>query len=566
MNSPVARMHVDAAALLAYYLERVTRRACPSAFVLKGATAFDKSAGASMGWSQESSMQIPDGWQRLGTFTLGALELVGELVLDSERTALRLFYESPTGSRYDSNLWWGTDLIKRIVGTLHDGRQVTLVDCLLQGTRSTLGGKTALTIYPHYVIHGPGHLDPAAPSITQIQVEIEDAATLFYDFDAFGVVVDEARPLVQTLIEHQRASMARFMEEHGGGPGRSIPDAGPDAMATYFSGRRELAKIDTCLGTILVQHNPLPSFGGPDGTAIGDRITISLDFAMPRSFADARNALLSVVHFFSLLLGRQQNLMSLHVSTIGKEHFLDVYWSSPPRRQESSALGPHPAELLIDPLNDETEFRSILPRWLRREPEWKDARERFTTCFYQQNVLTTDRLVAAANMFDILPVSAVPTQVEIGDDLREARDVARASFLALPNSPERDSVLGVLGHIGKPTVKRRIRHRARPIVAAIGNSVPKLIAVLDAAVNCRNHYVHGTDPECNYVENFIDTAGFFTDALEFVFGASDLIEDGWNIEAWHRTRGGRHHPFGDFTENYRARLARLEALLPLRSE
>jgi hypothetical protein len=93
-------------------------------------------------------------------------------------------------------------------------------------------------------------------------------------------------------------------------------------------------------------------------------------------------------------------------------------------------------------------------------------------------------------------------------------------------------------------------------VAAIGNNLPKLIAVLDAAVNCRNHYVHGREPECNYVDNFVDTAACFTGALEFVFGASDLTEDGWDIKAWHRARSGRHHPFGDFTENYRARVGK----------
>jgi hypothetical protein len=511
-------------------------------------------------------MQVPEGWQRLGTFTLGDHELVGELVLDAERSSLRLFYESPTGSPSDSPLWWATDLVKRIVGTLHDGRKITLVDCLPQGSQSTFGGKTALTIYPHYVIHGQGHLDPETPSIAQMEVVIEDAATLFYDFDAFGVVMRDGRPLVQALIDHRRASMARFLEKHGGGQARSIPDAGPDAMAAYFSGNRELAKVSTCLGTVLIQHNPLPSFGGPSGAAIGDQITITLEFPAPRSFDDARSALLSLVRFFSLLLGRQQNLMSLRVSTAGEERPFDVYWSSPPRREATSALKPHPAELLIDPLNDEAEFCSVLSRWLEREREWKDARERFATCFYQQNLLTIDRLVGAANMFDILPASAVPAQVEIGDDLRDARDVARASFLALPNSSERDSVLGALGRVGKPSLKRKIRHRAAPIVAAIGKRLPKLTAVLDAAVNCRNHYVHGTDPECNYVENFIDTAGFFTDALEFVFGTSDLFEDGWNVEAWNRTRGGRHHPFGDFTGNYRARLARLEELLTLRSD
>ena len=511
-------------------------------------------------------MQIPHDWQKFGTFTLGKLELVGELVLDLERTSLRLFYESPTESPYGFHSFGGPDALNHIVGTLHDGRQVTLIDCIPQGTQSRVGGKTVLTIFPHFVIHGASHIDAQLPSITRLIFEIEDAATLFYDFDAFSVTWSDARPLVQALIENRRASLARFTQEHGGGPVRSLPDAGPDAIAAYFSGCRELAKVDTCLGTVLVQHNPLPTFGGPVGVEINDAITITLDSERPRLFAETITALLAVVRFFSLLLGRQQNLTALRMSTPGDGPLLDVYWSSPPRRQKSSAPAPHPAELLVDPLKDGIEFSSLLPLWLEREPKWKDSRERFAACFYQQNVVSIDRLVAAANMFDILPGSAVPSKVKIDDELGSARDFARESFLALPASPERDSVLSALGRIGRPSLKRKVRYRAAPIVAAIGPYVPKLIAVLDAAIDCRNHYVHGTDLECNYAENFIDTAGFFTDALEFVFGASDLMEDGWDIEAWHRTRSGRHHPFGDFSENYSARLTRLETLLPLSAD
>jgi hypothetical protein len=68
-------------------------------------------------------------------------------------------------------------------------------------------------------------------------------------------------------------------------------------------------------------------------------------------------------------------------------------------------------------------------------------------------------------------------------------------------------------------------------------SFPDSYLVLDEAVNCRNHYVHGSRAKIDDQEHFFETVPFFTDTLEFVFAASDLIEAGWNITSSRMNRG-----------------------------
>ncbi len=134
-------------------------------------------------------------------------------------------------------------------------------------------------------------------------------------------------------------------------------------------------------------------------------------------------------------------------------------------------------------------------------------------------------------MFDILPASAVPPDVTLPPELIDARLRGRELFGALPDTPERNSVLNALGRIGKSNLKGKIRHRAESILNALGDRFENLMSVVDEAVDCRNHYVHGNPPSYDYASNFLETAAFFTDTLEFVFGASDLMQSGWDIRA-----------------------------------
>ncbi|MFQ5853662.1 MAG: HEPN domain-containing protein, partial [Candidatus Binatia bacterium] len=168
--------------------------------------------------------------------------------------------------------------------------------------------------------------------------------------------------------------------------------------------------------------------------------------------------------------------------------------------------------------------------------------------------------IGSANMFDILPSSAVPPNAQLPKELNAAKETSREIFKQLTQSPERDSVLAALGRVGKSSLKQKIRHRAQFLIEAVGERFPEIITVTDEAVNCRNHYVHGSEPRFDYSDNF-GTVIFFTDTLEFVFAASELIEAGWDVKAWSEIGTTMSHPFARYCVNYAENLRKLKALL-----
>jgi len=92
--------------------------------------------------------------------------------------------------------------------------------------------------------------------------------------------------------------------------------------------------------------------------------------------------------------------------------------------------------------------------------------------FAQQKSYDIDRLIRSANMFDILPDSAVPPETLLSKEIISAKDNCRRMFKALPESPERDSVLSVLGRIGKSSLKNKIRYRGNILIAVLKNTSP----------------------------------------------------------------------------------------------
>jgi hypothetical protein len=221
-----------------------------------------------------------------------------------------------------------------------------------------------------------------------------------------------------------------------------------------------------------------------------------------------------------------------------------------PRRKSSGGLPtPQSFDILLNAVAQPEDFARVLECWLARAADWHDARWRFFNSFARQRTYDIDRLVGAANMFDILPSSAAPDLVPITDDLERAQKASRELFRALPPTPERDSILGALGRIGRSSLKHKVRYRAARVVELAGEWFPDLLTVADESVNCRNYYVHGSGSPFDYDRNF-NAVIFFTDTLEFVFAASDLIEAGWDIRSWIRHGTTMSHPFGRYRVGY----------------
>jgi hypothetical protein len=159
-------------------------------------------------------------------------------------------------------------------------------------------------------------------------------------------------------------------------------------------------------------------------------------------------------------------------------------------------------------------------------------------------------------MFDIFPATAYP-KAELPDEIASAARLADQLFRPLTEGPERSSILVALKKLGERSLKQKVRFRAES--TGLDVLFPGLVEILDDAVDCRNHYVHGFKPKFDYDANF-NAVCLFTNALEFVFGASDFIDCGWDIHSWKEGRPQDEHPFGSFVIDYKVQRDRYFSL------
>jgi hypothetical protein len=425
-----------------------------------------------------------------------------------------------------------------------------MINCvtLQQGGSPTATGEasTILELFPHFVASGDRFIAPDEASIDSVSFSFGDAAILFYDFDAFGYVID-AKPFIETIAHANKLS-------------REIP-VGPFPLIGYFTGKLSILNVETLLGGVSVDHNLRQDMGGPSGIRITSSIRVTISFISPVKFEEAMLRATTLLDFFGLIVGNPRSLVEMRLSSELAARELRVYWSMfPDREAKRSDMKPQPADVLVPGVQERAQFSSVLAGWLARQAEFRDARRRFLESFENGEVYGINRLVASANMFDILPPSAVPQGVELPAELLEAKSKCRELFTALNESPERDSVLSALGRIGKSGLRSKACHWASILSDGLGKALDEIDLVLAEAVKCRNHYVHGSEASFDYAQNF-DIVTFFIDALEFVFAASDLAECGWSVSTWRERGSSLTHPFARFLSNYPPRLKALKKLL-----
>jgi hypothetical protein len=474
-------------------------------------------------------------------------EVQGDLIFKGPKTTLDLF----------SKDFFSTHALQDgcILGALHDLTKVSLINCITtQGPGHGSRGDERYhfaSVFPHFVIFGNEHITSADRKIGAMSFHVNDAENLFYDFDAFGKVID-AKPQIAQLLETKKNI------------GRDV-SIGDDPMIFYFTGKYEILKVETVLGTISAVHCPSYQFPGPRGISVDNKIKINLEFKSPATIEEATTGVYTLLRFLEIIAGRPQTLLGLSFIIHDPElapTILDVYWSMMPVREDDEEQRPHPADLPIQAVRDPDHFGSVLAAWLERDAAWRNARSSFSNAFRLQHNFTIDRLVGAANMFDILPASAVPYDVQLTPEVAEAKAASRALFKALQISPERDSILNALGRLGKASLKHKVSARAKLILDFIPTRFPDLVLVLNEAVDCRNYFVHGSKAKMDYIANF-DQVSFFTEALEFTFAASDLIECGWDIVEWSKKSSTVSHPFDRFRLDYKPRLDDLKRALTI---
>jgi len=241
---------------------------------------------------------------------------------------------------------------------------------------------------------------------------------------------------------------------------------------------------------------------------------------------------------------------------------LRVHWNYAPKAQKSgdSQRNPSPGDVPLDPVRRGAEFNSVIKYWIEHDRERRTARVQYLSCLQRGNYYSVDRLVAAANMFDVLPSEATSVPSELSDDLSEARSSILSTLRKLPRSQDRDSAISAIARMGKPSLPKKVAHRARIVTEQVGSAFPDLAYVLKTAISCRNQFVHGGSDTFDFeaAEPFVP---FLTDALEFVFSASEFIEAGWDAAGWNREAHGTGHNFARFRWGYKEIVFKLKETL-----
>jgi ApeA N-terminal domain 1 len=419
-----------------------------------------------------------------GTFELAGDRVVfGSLLVAGRKSRLTLFDDSefppvPAAYRY-------------LAGELHDGELVTLFDCVLESMKNRRMKesrvKSLAHIFPNTIIIGPRHVPREGECVSEISVLLKDAHSVFYDFDAFSTVL-RPEPFVP-LLKQDKAAI------------RSV-EIGDNPIIGYFAGRHEIARFSSSFGRFSARHRVSETMGGPAGWRLDSQVAVSLGLDEPLAFKDAMRRVHALIRFFEFIIGRRQALkgveIRLHHQTPseGPLRVVEAYAPQAENGRYRERASPGPCDVLLCTVEGSEEFCAVAKNYFEGDGSRLDARVRLAENI-RRNSYTVDRLVSAANMFDIFPKSCYPAAAALSDEVINARDDARKSFKSLPSSIERDSMLSALSRIDQMTLKKKVLARLNS--SGILSKFSGLDDVLKEAVNCRNHYVHGSPGKIDYV-------------------------------------------------------------------
>ena len=217
---------------------------------------------------------------------------------------------------------------------------------------------------------------------------------------------------------------------------------------------------------------------------------------------------------------KQQKLESIEFSTVSEKFRHDVrlktYFTTPIIPTNFSDSGQrriHSLSLLIDPIQRREEFTDIVDKWFKKAKANTVARTRVLTEWGSAQY-GTDRLIRAANSFDLLE-----------------------------------------GKSEENGLANRIISRSKETIEKFPKNMQNALKdVIKSAVTCRNQFVHGPRKGKKAV-NYGNCVIFYSDTLEFLFLASELVDCGWNMNSWMSKKARDWHPFvlyiDSFDDRYR---------------
>lgn len=454
-----------------------------------------------------------------------------------------------------------------IHGLLSGGAKASLLQCaLLRTSRHTRNREVQFEsrIFPSFVVVGDEFVRSNEPEIRAVRYHFSNVSYLVSGaktFQSLSPTPSNAR----ILLKQEHDEMKKIWDEHGLPEREFDPEIGEQPQLLYFSGLHNITSFDVNLARISLTNKTSYGMGNSKGIDFKNEVVANIEFFEPKTLDSALHALRTLHGFFELCLGERQRFCWIELELIHRRenvegrpyHTARLYWSLGNKRVDhdsDDSLG----DILLEPDRQPEEFSAVVTGWMNSVEDMGDPRERFATAFFGRYGI--NRLVGAANMFDLLPEGRAPAKVKLDDELEAAVKQSRETFKALGESSARQSVLSALGRVGHASLRDKVYHLADNIFPYVGGKCPDLKIPCHHAVLARNHYVHGSPASFDYQKNLAELA-FITDTLEFIFATSDLLDLGWNMNRWLTGFHSVSHPFSNYIMGYKDNIERLKKLV-----
>lgn len=474
-----------------------------------------------------------------GFFNILDQEIFGTLKLDGEGTLITFKSKSPIPPLSGFNYLTGIGFDHKIISCLQ------CVDVGFEQNYHHGGTEFTASVFPHYVSIGDAAVDATENSITNICFTTNDLPTLFNDRSAFGHLFSAENQLKALLIRNHE-----IIKEHSNITWElALPEISETPHLLYWTGKIDIFKCSTEIGVLTVTHSPSFSVDGKSGIMCENNIAANLEYSNPISFEKAIDNISTFSRFFSIVAGRTQKVSSIKIKTIESlsDNYTHIYCSY--NSSTSAAPLQDSNDTPLNPIHRPDEFSAVLQNWINREQDWRIGRIQYLNGLNKNRSYDTDRLVSAANAFDILPSKATIANKEITEEYSIARDECIKILKTLPNSEDRGAAIGVMKRWGRANLRSKTLHRAEIVKSHIPQISVGIDRILILAIKTRNYFVHGSD-EFNY-KKYEDFLPLFTDALEFVFSASDMIECGWEPKLWLKSRPSYSHNYSYFINSFK---------------
>ena len=501
--------------------------------------------------------------KNLGLFAINGKEYLGEMELGNIESRLVIYLNDFHSN--SSDIQCATCIQGKL---LSDSKIVTFIDAALidisDSHNLVANGNyermQKLTFDLRFIIFGNDSISDSEKCFNSIEFFIPDASTLFM-YDSFNMIFNMRKENIEDILKEENE-----ITENLYGISKDVADYrfGDNPEVYIYTGADVLHCFDIEAGIIKIKNNAFSNISANKGFEVVNNISCVFESNEDMNFFEVLKSSYPIVNLFELILGKRQFLCEYKISIKNDAEEPKEYQVYQVKENSNNKdLIMHPISRLVHIENESAESESLLNNWILRQEEWKFARSEFFEVFTKK-YYSSDLLIKVANLFDIIPDSAYEKSEAISDELLQAKEKCKGIFKDLPNSSEKNSILGALGRIGKKSLRDKIRDRYSIIENSGLVTLDKIDIVIGNAVNCRNFFVHGSLGKFDYIENSSQIP-FFINTLSFIYGASELIELGWRFKNWEPDELN-FHPFSSYLISYSSNLDELKDVLSLAKE